>query len=267
MRLAFASFAFVVVGFVLVARAADPPKTWRFTTGATPEITVENVAGSIVVEGGASEVRVEALGDNLNDWIVEAQGDANGVRVKARCKDHSCRSSVALRLKAPAGSRLSLHGVSSDVTATGIKGAQKIQTTSGDVKVSGAGGLSLKTVSGDVKVDGASGVTAESVSGDLMLQAAGAQIKAHTVSGDVQWNGTCGAGCRLEVNTVSGDLMVRAAAASSFQVDFQTRSGDFTDGLGTGASGGRDGVRTRVGKGEGSVSFKSVSGDLRLQRM
>jgi DUF4097 and DUF4098 domain-containing protein YvlB len=118
-----------------------------------------------------------------------------------------------------------------------------------------------------VKVDGAGNINAESVSGDLTLRSTGSSLRAHTVSGDIDWSGTCGAGCKLDVNTVSGDLTVRAAGQSSFQVSYQTRSGDFKDGFGTGVAGSRGGVRARVGKGDGALSFQSISGDLRLQKL
>jgi DUF4097 and DUF4098 domain-containing protein YvlB len=260
------------------AAQADAPRSWKFATGPSADVTVENVSGKIEVKAIAgNEVQVDAVvvGGTEADrarWAVEAQGSGPTVKVRARCGEdgHGCnsRAHVEITVKAPAGSRLSAHGVSSDLTVAGVTGDLRAETTSGDVRVAGGRTVSIRTVSGNVHLDGASDATIQSVSGDMVLRGVQRESRLNSVSGDMTWEGGCAAGCRFNAETVSGDLRLRLDPASSFELEFRSRSGDLDDGFaGTERQRPRhDGLRTRIGKGEGAVAFHSVSGDLRLEK-
>ncbi len=275
MRVPLVAVAFVLLAGSRPAAAADAPKSWRFTTGARAEVNVENVSGKIDVEAApGSEVLVEAVtrGGTETDraqWVTEVEGHGAAVKVRARCGGwaSSChsRASVELTVKVPPGSRVAVHGVSSDVRVKGVSGELRAETTSGDVQIAGAGNTSVHTVSGDVHVDGAAEISVKTVSGDVTLRGVQRESRLGTVSGDIRWQGACAVGCRLAADTVSGDLQLALASASSFDLDYRTRSGDFSDGFASSPQrSGREGVHTRIGKGEGSISFHSVSGDLEL---
>jgi hypothetical protein len=262
---------------VTAAAAGDAPRTWRFATGPSAEVRIDNVSGRIDVAAAAgTEVVVEAVarGGSAADrarWQLEAEGAGSAVKFRARCGEgwHGCSSSahVDVTVKAPAASRVAVHGVSADLAVTGMTGELQAETTSGDVKVSGGRDVHLRTVSGDIRLEGAVDANAQSVSGNLTLRGVAHQSHLRTVSGDIAWDGSCGSGCRFEATTVSGDLQLSLDPSSSFQLDFRSRSGDFSDGFGAAVHhAGRDGVHTQVGKGEGAISFHSVSGDLRLAR-
>jgi hypothetical protein len=259
---------------IAASGVADGPRSWRFATGPTPTVEVQNISGKVTVTAAAgTEVAVETVtrGGTEADrarWVVEAQADGSSVRVRARCGQdgQGCHSQAAVDITvwAPPAARLAVRGVSSDLTLSGLTGALKAESTSGDVKISGAGPVSVQTVSGDVKLEGAAAATIQSVSGDLALHGVQGESRLHTVSGDVGWDGACGPGCRLDAETVSGDLHLRLTRASSFELDYRTRSGDLSDGFG-GSSPGREGAHGRVGKGEGTISVHTVSGDLTLE--
>ena len=226
--------------------------------------------GAVAVEatkrGGDSEEQARL--------IVEAKSDGQGVQVRVCCgrcdgSGESCRGRVEVDIvvRAPAQSRLTVHGVSTDVFASGLTGDHEISTVSGDVEVSGSRELRLKTVSGDVNVNGAAGLKLNTVSGDLKASNVRGETQFHSVSGDVEWKGACGAGCRIEGETTSGDARLVVAPSSSFELEFESRSGDYRDEVGTTISSREKHptrVRARAGKGEGRVEFQSVSGDLSL---
>jgi hypothetical protein len=275
MRVSLAAFLLLAAG--RPATAADAPKSWRFTTGPTADVSVDNISGKIEVKAAAgNEVLVEAVtrGGSESDraqWVTEVEGSGAAVKVRARCGDRgsSChgRATVDLSVKVPPGSRVAVRGVSSDVEVNGVTGELRADTTSGGVQIARAGNASVHSVSGDVRVDGASEVSVKTVSGDVTLQGVQRESRLGTVSGNIRWQGACGAGCRLAADTVSGDLQLALASASSFDLDYRTRSGDFSDGFASSPQrSGREGVHTRIGKGEGSISFHSVSGDLQLRK-
>jgi DUF4097 and DUF4098 domain-containing protein YvlB len=270
--------ALLVIAHSPFATGADASlHTWKYTTGATADISVETVSGQVAVTAApGSEVSIVAVirGGSESDralWHVESEGSGATVKVRARCGEsgHDCNSSAhpEITVKAPPASRLSVKGVSADATIKGLTGDLHANTVSGDLTISGAGVVSSHTVSGNVHLDGAGEANLQSVSGDLALRSVQRSSVLQTVSGDIDWNGTCGSGCRLTAQTVSGDLRLHLSPASSFELDYRTRSGDLSDAFAGSLQGsGRGGAHTRVGKGEGSLSFRSVSGDLRLEK-
>mgnify|MGYP003336501839 CR=1 FL=1 len=99
----------------------------------------------------------------------------------------ACLTSVRL---APAGTRVTISSVSSDVKVTGVKGELSVGTVSGDVTLTNVGNLTeAKTASGDVVVNGAESdgtLEVATLSGDVRLTHVKARrLQANTVSGDV----------------------------------------------------------------------------------
>lgn len=276
--------AAVLMAIALSAPAqAQPAKSWKFNAGATPELSVENVTGSIDVQGGAgTETVIEADvtgGDEADRarWTFEVTGSGSTVSARVCCgpcnggSNCSNRSQVDLRVRVPAGCKLVARAVSADVRVQGLSGDPRIETVSGDVKLSGGRQATVKTVSGDLKAERLGGLTVETVSGDVTLQATGGETRARTISGDVDWIGTCGSGCRITAKSTSGDLHLRLAPSSSAALKFRSTSGDLKDSFGaTGVSGktgpGGGTVSTTIGGGAGAIEFSSISGDLRLTK-
>ena len=273
----------IVVAVLLVPASAVAQRQWKFSAGGTPEVTVENVAGSIAVQGGAgTETVVEASvggGDEAERarWVLDVTGSGSAVRARACCgpcdtKGQSCSGKVQVdfKVKVPSGGRLAVRSVSGDVDVQGVTGDHRIQTTSGDMRLVGGRQVTVKTVSGDLKAEQLAALTVETVSGDVAARAVSGEIKARTVSGDVEWAGTCAAGCRVSVNTTSGDLRAHLTPASSCEIRFRSTSGDLENAVGAAVSGqrgpGGGEQRARLGGGQGSIDYSSVSGDLRLTR-
>ena len=230
MRLASLPFLFLVIpgiSFATASSAAAAPQVWKFNAGATPQVRVDNIAGTVRVQpssDGAVAVEATKRGGDSEEQarlIVEAKSEGQGVQVRVCCgrcdgSGESCRGRVEVDVvvRAPAQSRLTVYGVSTDVFASGLTGDHDMNTVSGDVAVSGSRELRLKTVSGDVNVSGAAGLKLNTVSGDLKASDVRGDTQFHSVSGDVEWKGACGAGCRIE-----GDTHLRRRASRGCAVE------------------------------------------------
>ena len=127
-------------------------------------------------------------------------------------------------------------------------------------------------VSGDILVDDVrSDVRATSVSGDVEVSTSGI-AEASTVSGSIDvalgsedWRD-------LRYNTVSGDITVHLPAGIGTEVEFESLSGELDSDFDMSLDrsdrrwvGSR--VRATIGDGSRSLELKTVSGDARLRRL
>ena len=172
-------------------------------------VRVSNRAGTIVVADGANdEVHVTGdMGRNVEDVIVERDGDVVTIRVKAP-KSEKRGVDADLDIRVPANSSLKIDGVSVDIEVRGVRGEQRLDTVSGDIETQAfAADVRADTVSGDVEIAGNGGeaeFVGETVSGDVMVTNCAGEAKAESVSGDVTI-----AGSRLDradIETVSGSV-------------------------------------------------------------
>jgi DUF4097 and DUF4098 domain-containing protein YvlB len=133
-----------------------------------------------------------------------------------------------LVLKVPAGSGLAVNTVSADVTATGVRGSQRLQSVSGNIHTeAGAEDVECKTVSGDVKVTGGGQpglLTVTTVSGDADLSRVAGEVNGNTVCGIFVV--VMGDTSRSRLRSTSGDLGLRGRLMPDARVDFESISGD-----------------------------------------
>ena len=172
-----------------------------------------------------------------------------------------------LEIEVPRLAAIALRTVSGDVEATGVAGASRWTTTSGDLRLRVDGGsVTANSMSGDVDVEagGPIELKARSVSGDLTLRAPRFDaLAASTTSGDVRIDGALGEAGEHVISSVSGD--VELVTPSAVRVDTQSITGDVRAG-GTIRSEGKRGRRVMVvGAGAVDVSIRTTSGDIRLR--
>ena len=188
-----------------------------------------------------------------------------GRKVRVSGQGAGLRAHADLKVRMPAGQRMSLYlavgtvsvtnvngellvdGHSAPITASGTKGILVIDVGSGPVKVSGAeGSLTVDTGSGQVEVSAFRGgeLSIDTGSGGVTgsrLQAS--EIQIDTGSGDIELtavtspvlaletgSGSVGADLlgpvrELAVETGSGDVSVRAPASLAAEVEIETASG------------------------------------------
>jgi hypothetical protein len=188
------------VPIVFVLLAASPAQNWKFKVGATPEVRVANIAGSIAVQGGSGdEVIVDAtIVGEPSEWTVDVKQEGSEVHARAccgPCDSHSnegCRSGkVDFVLNVPSQSKLTIKSVASEVKVDGVAGAQTIKSVSGQIEDSGS----------------ASSLDVHSVSGTISLSPkAVGRTDIHTVSGDVKIKLPANPDAKVQLSTVSGKL-------------------------------------------------------------
>jgi lia operon protein LiaG len=188
-----------------------------------------------------------------------------GRKVRVSGQGEGLRAHADLKVRMPAGQRLSIYlavgnvsitnvngellvdGHSASITATGAKGTLVLDVGSGSVKVSGAeGSLNVDTGSGPVEVSGFRGgeLSIDTGSGGVTgSELRASEIQIDTGSGDIELtavtspvlmletgSGSVGADLHgpvreLAVETGSGDISVRAPASLAAEVEIETASG------------------------------------------
>jgi DUF4097 and DUF4098 domain-containing protein YvlB len=281
-------------------------KTHTVTLGASGALDLSNVVGDITVKAGSGrEATVEVVRTSRGRTDADAKTGLEKVTVEMKTgPDRASFAakypderrppysvSVAYNVTAPAGTRITAHSVSGDVTVTGLKGELTVSTVAGDVTATSVGQIGkINTVSGDliltdVATDNsleasvvagdvtlknvkARRVTASSVSGSITasgIQAA--SVNLHSMSGGIEFAGPVAASGRYEFQSHSGDVVL--ALAGGYDVDVTTFSGklaaDPNLGLTT-TTGMRQAVRGTVDKGGATVKVTTFSGDVRISR-
>jgi hypothetical protein len=151
---------------------------------------------------------------------------------------------IAVIVRAPAGSHVSAHAGSANITVTGQAGRLDLHTGTGEIHAdraegvatvhSGSGsvrlgpmlaGLRARTGTGDVEVTSLAGATSLFTgSGDVWLGAVAGDVMARTGSGDLTV-ADASAG-EIELQTGSGSIRVGVRAGCAAEVDLSSATGD-----------------------------------------
>lgn len=219
---------------VLAGKSVDK----RWDVAANVKVSVENIAGSIVIQGwDKNEVQLTGeLGDSVAELKINASQSAVQITVVNQKKQRV--DNTKLRLSIPQTANIDASAVSADIEITGLHNEKLTATSvSGDVKIEAQSQwVSIDSVSGDVEFSGATTrISAESVSGDLDLSGVAGEITATTVSGDM--NLQAGEIARGKFETVSGDITLGGSLAGDSKLTAESMSGDVTIGLPASQSG------------------------------
>jgi DUF4097 and DUF4098 domain-containing protein YvlB len=153
-----------------------------------------------------------------------------------------------------AGDRLDIETLSGDVVVAGVKGETNVHTMSGGLNLTGARG----------------NVEAESVSGDIDLRDVIAkQVRTHTTSGDVTFQGAIMDAGRYEFNTHSGEIGLSIPPDIGAELSIATFNGgiesDFPITLKAGQQQSKR-LNFTVGRGTARIIAETFSGDITLRR-
>jgi len=140
---------------------------------------------------------------------------------------------IAVTVRAPAGSHVTSHSGSANVTVTGGAGRLELQTGSGEISADRAEGTaSVHTGSGAVRLGPMlAGLRARTGTGDVEVTSLIGPTSLFTGSGDVWLGAVAG---DVMARTGSGDLTV--ADASEGQIELQTGSGSIRVGVRAGST-------------------------------
>jgi DUF4097 and DUF4098 domain-containing protein YvlB len=221
-------FACLTLFFASAFAAGPLPQT----QDAAPDsiISIENTAGSVEVRGWSRDaVQVSGdLGEDVEELIFERDGKKVTIRVEGPDGKRNRDISSDLVINVPERSSVNVSGVSIDVTVTGVMGALRLGTVSGDVEVEAfEADVDAETVSGDVLVQGKGRENRSrlnSVSGDVEAQNLSGEIQATAVSGDVIIDG--GSFDTVRAETVSGDILFEAELLDNGRLDMESVNGE-----------------------------------------
>jgi DUF4097 and DUF4098 domain-containing protein YvlB len=246
------------------------------------DLVVDDVATTTVelhsLSGESGERAIAATEQTCSE---HAGGYAVRVRVPRSGKLWFGRhAEVAVRVVAPAGTRLLAETASADVAVRGTAGGIDLRTASGDVHTGPvAGDAAVRTMSGDVELGDIAGTAdLRTMSGDIAVGAIAGEAALRTMSGDVT---VARNGASANVSSMSGD--VRLDALEQGDVEVKSASGDITVGVVTGTrvwmdvqstsgeasseldhtDGDRDAIRLDAPL---QLRLQSVSGDVRIRR-
>lgn len=219
----------LTLALALAAPAAIADDVQR-SVDASPNgnVSISNVAGSIEISGWSrNQVDVAAdLGDGVEELIVERNGDDVIVKVKVPRKKHRDISSD-LVIRVPEQSSIDVGGVSADIEIDNVYGEQRLHVVSGDIVTQAFGAdVKAESVSGDIELDGDNRemlTQLSSVSGDIDAMQLRGEIEATSVSGDIVIADS--AFERAQVNTVNGDMVFRAQLIDGGKLDIETING------------------------------------------
>ena len=245
--------------------------------GAEGVVAVSLMSGTIrlrAIDGDAVHVR-DASGRDLHATFTVERGPGSvtlrsnrGLGIPGIPGIRTGGGVADLEIDLPRRATVVLDGTSTEIDATGLSGDQRYKTVSGDI--------TLRTVSGNVRVDAVSGdvdatasgeaaMTVRTVSGDLDLRAATLTgLDVTSMSGDLKVAGRLVGDGPFRVETVSGDALL--APAGDIRIEMTTVSGDLRSDIGGTAQGGRGRRSLVVGERGATVTFRSMSGDLRVVR-
>lgn len=260
--------------------------TVALSKGGTVSLTI--TGGEIVVTAWSrDEVRVKA---NSEESGVRFSASATRVTVELTGR----RSSDShIEISVPVGTRVSARAQSGDVSIRGNKADVEASTQSGDIVIDDVGGrvdvntlsgevqashidgdLEIKTLGGDVTVESSKGdIDIETVSGEITMRDATARnVRAHTTSGDVTYDGSIDPQGRYELSSHSGDVRLGVQSNIGAQISISTWSGtvesDFPMTLKPGEHGIGSGTAKRfnfeVGNGAARITLGSFSGDITI---
>jgi len=226
----------LIVAFAVPTADAAQNIDRTLKTGASPAVEIANVAGSVTVTGwDRQEVQVTGVIDNDKDEFEFSADDKRVVievrperRARHERNDKDSRHNGArLDIKVPMASSLETETVSADIKVGGVRGAQNLESVSGDISsVAFDEELELSAISGDIDVHGQGGradVRLSSVSGKVTARGLKGRIEAESVSGDLDFDvdGTP----RLRLSAVSGSISAATDLAQATRVDVESVSG------------------------------------------
>jgi DUF4097 and DUF4098 domain-containing protein YvlB len=212
--------------------------------------------------------------------------------------------SVDYSVTVPAGATVDVHSVSGNVKVTGVHGALRAETVSGDVLAADTPKIEVaKSVSGNVTLSGVStdgDLAAGSVSGDVIAKSVKVhsldvnsvsgnvnvtdvtcdRFNAKSVSGGVDYSGAITRGGSYDINVHSGNVRLVLANPSGFVLNASTFSGSIRSDLPMTVGGDTDtrdrrgrrdvmsnrSMRATFGDGSATLTVRTFSGDISINK-
>jgi DUF4097 and DUF4098 domain-containing protein YvlB len=291
--------ALILIGVLWIGSSlATPRMFWPFDSrtllnerAPAQRVELDVGPGDVdIVPWNQPEAQIVAESRGWNAPRISVEKGDGVVRVRA---DQSgclwlCWSDVRYRVSLPAGDAVTVRTTSGDVRVAGA-GATTVTTVSGDVRLADLHGplsvvttsgdveqersttqpAEVRTTSGDITLDGVSGaVAARSISGDITIRGGrDATLTAETTSGDIRYEGSLALAGDNRISTVSGGVTLRLPEESGFTLRGRTVSGEISSELPLqNEQRGRGLLSGTAGAGGPSLQIETTSGDVQIER-
>ncbi len=266
---------------------ASPAADTTLAVGKGTRLTVNNHAGRITVTAwNRNEVQVRSTSED-DDAEIRVELSGNEVRVSQRMRYGP--TEIDLTINAPAWMAVSLQGVESTITVSGMAAPITARSVEGDVTVSGGTeNVSLSSVDGNVRADGVRGnldiqavdgdVTVQDLVGTLNIQGVDSDVRLEritssavrvsAVDGDIRFSGAIAANGNYGFKTHDGDITIQPVGTLNATVSVSTWSGEFESAMPVTISGSQEGKRFSftVGNGSARVDLEAFDGHIRLDK-
>lgn len=248
----------------------------------------------LTVSGVSEDVRItEASGGDIEAWfhgsvgasgsetiphlVTERQGSTAQIRVdrKGTPQLGFLWSDLVLEVRVPVGyaRKLTVQSVSGGIELAGhTYSSLSLASTSGDIKTGALTAVDavIASTSGDVIAESVISRSAavSTVSGLIQIRAVTGDSAVHTTSGDVKLT-YAASPSHVDASSTSGSVTIVMPPDASFHLDARSTSGDVRCAFpitisGNSSGGGGHSLYGVVGAGTGSVSIRTVSGEIQV---
>ncbi|HEX3264514.1 MAG TPA: DUF4097 family beta strand repeat-containing protein [Candidatus Limnocylindrales bacterium] len=251
----------------------DSSVTIDHQIGPRGRVTLRGTSGEISLRGVEGDhVRVKADDEKAfrDRFSVELGKDSLDVNQNEKLGFgiFGRGESVDLTVEVPHGATVKIETQSGDIAATDLSGSKSFRTASGEVILKRlAGPVEVETVSGDLEIEGQAPIDlkARTVSGDVDIQVPVLRrLDLGTTSGDMGIDADLKGEGPFALRTISGD--VHFVVRSGVKIEAETITGDLSSDLDSKRESGLGRKVMVVGRPGATLSFRSVSGDLRAAK-
>jgi len=250
-----------------VSTAMDSMFQQEFSVGDTPRLSVNVIAGTIVIQAGdEAMIRVNVTGveSARGRGEVECRKDGDEVSVRSRGSKKDAEYHIAV----PVSCRVQLHTVQADATTTGTRAPITAETVSGDLTVEDVlGECRLHSVGGDItarRLEGA--LVLQTTNGDVTIrQSRLHRFNVHSTNGDFEIETPLTGGERYFAKTINGDVRLIVPSSTGLLAQLRTHNGEIRSDLPWETiNRSRRNWQARINGGGANLEMESVNGDLRI---
>jgi len=257
-------------------------------------VIIENIAGSIKVEGWSKEeIQVTGtLGEEVEELEFKTGSKKSVINVVYPRKIKTIDEGADLVIMVPKGSSVEVECISASIDVKNVAGAVEVASISGAIEIVGnCTSVEAEAISGVVIIEGATPeVSVENISGRVRLTGETADVEVETVSGDIDLNFdklldlsvesvTGSADVRADLDRKgdfsfdlhSGSLILTVPADLSAEFEISTFNGDIDSGFGHKAkrtskyAPGQE-LEFTTGGGDARIRINTFSGDVTIKK-
>jgi DUF4097 and DUF4098 domain-containing protein YvlB len=253
------------------------------------KLDVNNFAGDVIVKvWDRDAVRVEVMHSDRE--AVDIKQGEQTVTIRSRSVRGGPPRSLDYTITAPKWMAINVSGNYADVTMDGVGGDVTVETTRGDIKVTGGSGfVSLKSVQGEVTLEKAKGrievravnegirladisgdLSAESTNGSIILDRIDSgNVDLYTVNGNISYDGPIKEKGLYRLTTHNGLIAMAIPEKVNAALMVRTYNGGFRSTFPIGGDAGERRTKrftVTLGNGSAHVELESFGGTISLRR-